>query len=750
MSDTVLKCGKLSVRSQKASERFYSANVRGLDLDRAQYRIEGMNESNITIQDNSYKLESTYKESVSETPKNCQAIFFDQTQYHFVIHIEGAEEAQLFSPISSWCESAIWLKEAETLSIPINFQNDLGDFQVCWEWKTGDGEWHQASFSGQVFSTKLDLHAHFDIMLKEVGHKFNWLQLDLLRQTTWGWESDSDADSNLRTWLLIFQDVRYEMTERFRKLINQHRRRLVEETRMLRAEQMKKISPKVEEAVAEGIRDNPKKRYRVPRRMLDANTPENRYMKHILLQTIEQLNLIIDEIEGLERFSDIFKQRLKDWSNGWSVINQHRFWRGIGAFRGMRRASLILSEDPIYAGIRRSYFLLQQGLIFFKQDLQGGIQNAAQLYEVWCFVKMDQLINDLDLGWKPHGEPYFNSPQNENQLASDKEDPPTGFAKCLYKKADLEDVELTLLFQPRAGATPSTRGWENMMAIPVAQTPDLVLRLHRNDLPEKPVYTWIFDAKYRIKDNDAPNDAVDQMHRYRDAIIWSEETKGMGPYKREGIGAYVLYPGDDSLPKRDYPQINSVNKTNIGAFPLRPSQSGKVSRHLSDHVKNLLTVNSDMSISKIKEDSYYYSVPSSKRPSRQTFIKCMTRNGEMMSTPEYWKTCCFYRLPVKRAENINLDKVRQGFLVPVNDVGEPLGTFPIVSVDKKKRCEIQIDYSLKNIAMPEKKGAENDDYYLFTLDPSLDYEPELVDIPEGQIFVIDDTIVEDTQIIKSL
>ncbi len=748
MSDTVLQCGNLSVRSRKAAERFKIATSRGLSLDKAQYRLEGMNEVNISIQKTPYKLETAYNESILETSDSCDAIFFDQTDYTFSIKLpESTTEAWLFSPIQSWCNKSDWDSESRKLSIPINFGNDLGDFQVCWEWKTADEEWHQASFSSQVFSTKLDLYTHFDIMLKEVGQKFNWVQLDLLRQTTWGWQSDPETDSNLRTWLLIFQEVRQEMSERYRKLISQHRSRLVEETRMLRAEQMKKISPRLEEAVAEGLRDNPNRRYRVPRRVLDADTLDNRYMKHILIQTIEQLNLIIDEIEGLERFSDIFKARLKEWSSEWSMLKQHRFWRGIGPFRGMRRASLILSQDPIYAGIRRSYFLLQQGLAFFKQDLQGGIQNAAQLYEVWCFVKMDQLLRELK--WTQKSE-YHDSTSFDDFLDLEKQDLQAGAVRLSYKRPDLDDVELSLLFQPSATSRRNSDLWDGMMAVPVNQQPDLVLRLRRNDLPQKPVYTWIFDAKYRIKDNSAPDDAVNQMHRYRDAIIWAEESTGAGPYVREGIGAYVLYPGDDEKVKENSKQITSIDKTNIGAFPLRPNLSNKVSKHLKTHVENLLKVNSDESVSKIKEDAYYYAVPTTKRPSRQTFIKCVTRNGEEMSTPKYWETCCYYRLPVKRASTIDLDRVRQGFLVPVNNEGDPLGTFPIVDVEKKKRREIQHDYSSKNITMPEKKGAENDDYYLFSLDPGLDYQPELVDIPEGQIFVIDDTIVDDAQTITGL
>ena len=103
----------------------------------------------------------------------------------------------------------------------------------------------------------------------------------------------------------------------------------------------------------------------------------------VITHTLMQLNELTDKIEPLENVSDIFKERLKEWSREWTVLSRHHFWRGIGTYKGLRRQSQILIQDPLYAGIRRSWFLLQQGLEFLENDLKGGIQNAAQLYEIF-------------------------------------------------------------------------------------------------------------------------------------------------------------------------------------------------------------------------------------------------------------------------------------------------------------------------------------------------------------------------------
>ena len=90
-----------------------------------------------------------------------------------------------------------------------------------------------------------------------------------------------------------------------------------------------------------------------------------------------------------------------------------------------------------------------------------------------------------------------------------------------------------MLYQPSASAKPSSSiGWESIAALPVIQNPDLVLRLEQHGVATK---TWIFDSKYRVdvdtknsQRESAPPDAIDQMHRYRDAILWAQDSIMLG------------------------------------------------------------------------------------------------------------------------------------------------------------------------------------------------------------------------------
>jgi hypothetical protein len=67
-----------------------------------------------------------------------------------------------------------------------------------------------------------------------------------------------------------------------------------------------------------------------------------------------------------------------------------------------------------------------------------------------------------------------------------------------------------------------------------------------------------------------PSDAIDQMHRYRDAIYYIDPANQKP--KREVIGGYVLFPGNytrEEFEKSHY--YESIKAIGIGAFPLKPS-----------------------------------------------------------------------------------------------------------------------------------------------------------------------------------
>ena len=148
-----------------------------------------------------------------------------------------------------------------------------------------------------------------------------------------------------------------------------------------------------------------------------------------------------------------------------------------------------------------------------------------------------------------------------------------------------------------------------------------------------------------------PSDAINQMHRYRDAIYYGSELKDQA--SKEVIGGYILFPGrgdNETIAKRYY--SNSVSSVNIGAFPLLPKSKSRKehfghededSPQLYEHLKDILL-----------EKSIGYEHVENAIPQRGLVYK-LPMEGENAiilvgyCKPEQWKTVLKNKLYYTRA-----------------------------------------------------------------------------------------------------
>src|SRR5699024_4984842 len=146
-----------------------------------------------------------------------------------------------------------------------------------------------------------------------------------------------------------------------------------------------------------------------------------------------------------------------------------------------------------------------------------------------------------------------------------------------------------------------------------SQKPDIVLKI---SIPSHDYgsdgqsFIWVFDAKYRIKaaaesyeDKDdidnvdyVPNDALNQMHRYRDAlfaseVLYSSDNETLVGKSRPVIGAFALYPGYFNQKKERNPYADAIQEIGIGAFALLPSHDGGV--WLADFLRQQISQHRD-------------------------------------------------------------------------------------------------------------------------------------------------------------
>ena len=566
----------LEISSATSLRQFSKAKALGVLPDEATYHIESSLQETpgIHFHDwNQDQMEKVVSFQSTRSGMACQAgpLFFDNGKALVEIALQGEDCADLrLVHFSSAVCDGFTLKKGVLRGV-LDFQNDLGDFELRWEW-TRQGKRQTAAFRFTVYSTKLNLHGDFRAMLDAVQDYFHWLRLDLLRQTQWGLASDSDP-ATLQSWLSIFRTSEPELRNAYHLLLQRYRQRLQSEAQYARADRIRRVPPRLEEEIARWNAERPNKLHRYENQVLDPDTLENRFVKAALLELLRDLRRAQTALNAQEKVSDAFKDWLSECEGNWRQLAAHPFWKSIGAFRGMRQESLVLLRDPVYSKILRYWKLLRQGLRFaLLERFAGGMQSVDQLYEVWCLAQLHGIL--LESGFQEDQREWQLSAGEWNDLGETRESAKASFR---FHSKDSQDVRLYLLYQPYTGK--KSPGWEALDALPVPQNPDLVIRLEKDGR----IHTWIFDAKYRVEADErsvprwgAPAEAINQMHRYRDAILWTQDSlqQGKKEYRRETIGAFALFPGNEPG-WETHPQHRSAYEVNIGAFQLHPSGQGR-------------------------------------------------------------------------------------------------------------------------------------------------------------------------------
>ncbi|AGF57801.1 hypothetical protein B0P06_003892 [Clostridium saccharoperbutylacetonicum] len=72
---------------------------------------------------------------------------------------------------------------------------------------------------------------------------------------------------------------------------------------------------------------------------------------------------------------------------------------------------------------------------------------------------------------------------------------------------------------------------------------------------------------------------INVMHRYRDSIVG--ELNHEMQFKYKTFGAYVMFPYSDEKKFINHKFYRSIEKVNIGAFPMLPGSTTLITEHLT-------------------------------------------------------------------------------------------------------------------------------------------------------------------------
>lgn len=530
------------------------------------------------------------------------AVFFDNADYPIWIEFDSnVTNARFASILQNDNENFSFRKGI--LAGFINYGNDIGKSEIVIDYKVGS-ELRHFRFGFDVLSTKLNYHEHWQKIIEDIESEYRMLSLDYMKRTFHGFSPNDNGEKPEIIWWSIFAEEQKKFIKAVRSIIERPRHRLHGVETYLRADKLTRIPVNIENEIAEHCKE-PGHLYRVEHQIQSNDTQENRFLKHALEQITSKYALLKSRIESLKEASPEFKAEMREMLETLKRLQRNPFFRTVGRFKGLNQESLVLQKATGYSQVYRTWNLLRRSY-----SLNDGIyrlqsKDIATLYEIWCFIEVSHIVKellgtDVDVEHRNRMEMggFFTWELGKGE-----------HSRILFKKNGIELAEL--VYNPKQTEKENAQiGMENLVVPTVPQKPDIVLQLTKNDLQNNMKMTYLFDAKYRIEGringvDTPPDDAINQMHRYRDAIYYKEHSTN--ELKKEVIGGYILFPGDGQKADVEVSKFyKTIEEVNIGAFPLRPKD--KDNRDLLvDFIKSLICkATTDILDESIPQKGLYY------------------------------------------------------------------------------------------------------------------------------------------------
>lgn len=527
-------------------------------------------------------------EEIENPSKLSTHFFFESTRYRIKVKSKTKAPIKLHHDRQEVLDALVDEDEPCELNGVLDFSNQVGLFGFGIEC---DGAREQIEWL--VMPRKMDFESDYKALQKTIQMSYpSWL---------WSLKALTNADATKSReghsldviWLKLFQEVAEYYTTSIKIAIESPHQRLIEETQFLKADRIKKIQGKMEERIAQGIKIKPEKRYPISKKKLTVDTPENRWLKFSLQRIQQRLGKIQKTLaEDAKSYgvSTTASMWLQNFQDQFRTYLSNPFFHDIGSYVDKGKESLVLQQRVGYSGAHKSWQVLQNNLrILENPNAKIGLKDIAELYELWCLLQLREIL--VDLGFQE------TLSKNANTRIKGLEEVLAKGQRTVFElKLEASGIKIDLMHEPKINRRDKASGMHSYTTL---QKPDIWMEV---TFPEPTLQrlVWIFDPKYRIKfekdiwdeDDDTnasvqdlvPGDAIEQMHRYRDAIIHLEKKNDQphfGPRTRIVVGAFALYPGhfnqnqtwkDDAV----FPYANAIQEIGIGAFPLLPGEGNSL------------------------------------------------------------------------------------------------------------------------------------------------------------------------------
>lgn len=492
---------------------------------------------------------------------------FFETRYIFRVHCaEGVKDVRVHHRLAQVTDGFTFA--GGWLFGDIDFINTPGRFTLALDVTFKDGSSRRISFKFTVVSVKMDVETDYKAILNVIEAERPNLVQNFLSKTFGDSGFDSKGDSSKPIWYAILENIFDFYVNAAKQIINNPHRRYEQVTEWRRPDQIKRWTPLLANRYAAVSNERREAAwFRVERIDAETDTTENRFVLHTLHDIAQRLRHFSASYRSVNAISPEWLDGVEKQARQLEDLAAHPFFRGVGRYTGGGVQSLVLQKRAGYAQILTAWLKLKLALSPAGEGVDIGYRPLSALYEFWTFLTTRNLLERLLV--EQNGYEKTEDPKivDLSHLFDTDDESAARNVKTLCRmgyRFTKGDHTVLLAYQQTYGTDDSSENF----AITYDQRPDIVLSIHDGSGEKECVYSYLFDAKYRVDElggvDASPRDAIDDMHRYRDAILYRRQKAGLS---REIIGAYVLFPGRlgqtyDYGPMRD--------QENIGAFPLLP------------------------------------------------------------------------------------------------------------------------------------------------------------------------------------